>query len=248
MLQQRRGRVPSPRCLRLPRTALAGGSLVLAGAAFLVAETVAARSWAHPRYTYVGRYVSDLGVPAATTFASRQIVSPRHAVMNAGFIAQGVLATTAGLTVTETVPRGRRTPLRLLASAYGLAMVGVGVFHGADASSRLRHGLHGGGASLAIVSAAVAALLVGTDPRGDPAPSTPHRVSNALGVTALAAGLAVPVAHGSPVVGLVQRSSLYAVTGWQLLAGTYLVEQARRDAARRTPGAGAPSRIPSRHG
>ncbi len=207
------------------RTVLAGTSLAAAGATFLVAERVAARSWTAPRYSCSGRYVSDLGVPRRARFEGREIWSPRHAVMNAGFAVQGLLVTASGL----TVPASRSLPgLRVMAGVYGLAMVGVGVFHGADSVSPTRHTLHGASGSLAVATAALAAMVTGRRTPAEPVVGLARLLSRSAGVVALTAGLAVPVAHGSPVVGVVQRSSLYAVTGWQLLTGACLVVRALR--------------------
>ena len=52
-------------------------------------EAIAASAF--PGYSYSANYISDLGVPDVAEFQGRAIDSPLSAVMNAGFILQGVL-------------------------------------------------------------------------------------------------------------------------------------------------------------
>lgn len=91
------------------RTAATAG-FVVAGLQYLVIETATASAWTSPAYSYATNFVSDLGVPARGTFEGRAIDSPLHAVMNTGFVIQGVLFLTVGVIPPGSPSASRSTP------------------------------------------------------------------------------------------------------------------------------------------
>jgi hypothetical membrane protein len=124
----------------------AASLVLLASVQYFVVEAVVAAAW-HPPYSWGGDYVSDLGV------ADR---SPLHGLMNASFIAQGLILITAALLlrVAASVP--------LAVSGVGMVLVGL-----VPGSVEATYGsLHGLGAGLAIIGGNLASTLTGLRGRG----------------------------------------------------------------------------------
>jgi hypothetical membrane protein len=78
------------------RLTLLGGSLyIVAVAQYFIAQFYVAQAWSPP-YDWFNDYISDLGNTACAMFsvphgAPAYVCSPRHASMNAAFVASGVL-------------------------------------------------------------------------------------------------------------------------------------------------------------
>lgn len=181
---------------RRPPLLAAAVAWSLAGVGYLAAEAVAASAF--PGYSYTGDYISDLGVPGP---------SPLAAVMNAGFVWQGLLFAAAGILVFKAGCRGR-APFLVLALVHGLGNVLVAVVH-SDAAA---DGWHVAGAGMAIVGGNAAVVAAGLGLWGG------YRVASVvIGFAGLASLLAL--ASGSPV-GVWERGSVYTIIGWELLAAT----------------------------
>jgi hypothetical membrane protein len=71
------------------RTAAASGCWLMAGAAYLILEAVAAAAY-RPDYSYAHNYISDLGRPSRQA-AGATIGSGFASAMNAAFYLQGIL-------------------------------------------------------------------------------------------------------------------------------------------------------------
>ncbi len=204
----------------------AAGILWIAAAVVYVGtEAVAARVF--PGYSYAQNYISDLGVPEVGMFDGRFLDSPLSAVMNAGFIAQGVLFLLATLLAARGRPGRLAIPWAILAALHAVGITLVAVFHGgpqAAASGTIV--LHVVGAGLAIVCGNLASIAGGLAIGG--------RVFRVFSVAIAVIGLGCLVGlQTSPPVpalpdGVWERGSVYAITAWELVAGILLVARTRR--------------------
>ncbi|WP_220658642.1 DUF998 domain-containing protein [Tsukamurella sp. TY48] len=119
------------------RTALAGG-LLAASVLYFLAEVVVASRWPQP-YSWTGNMISDLGVPECLgdmsrfgdlAVADRYICSPWHPVMNAAFVAVGLLGIAAAAALLPRIPRPWDRIVLALAAINGIALACVGLFPG----------------------------------------------------------------------------------------------------------------------
>lgn len=80
-------------------------ALIIAAVQYVVAEAVTASAWANPQYSYSNNFISDLGVPSCGgVLQGRTICSPLYAVMNIGFVVQGVLFVVAAVLLFRLLP------------------------------------------------------------------------------------------------------------------------------------------------
>ncbi|WP_445444555.1 DUF998 domain-containing protein [Clavibacter sp. km3a] len=213
--------------------AAAGIAWIAAAVVYVGTEAIAASAF--PGYSYSANYISDLGVPDVAEFQGRTIDSPLHAVMNAGFILQGVLYLVAAAIATRALRAGPRRAFLALAALHAVGIIVVGLIHGSAASDASGIGwLHVVGAGLAIISGNVASIVAGAGARHLGAPRAFRVASVALGVVGLAALVALQSLGGSDVDGIWERGSVYTVTAWELLAGIAVLVAARRARARAT--------------
>lgn len=164
------------------------------GLCYLVAETVSALHY--PGYDYARDLISDLGTAG----------SPLAIVMNAGFVANGVLFASAAVTLPNT-RRGKA--FLALSACYGVGMVLVGVFQSGAS-------LHTVGAAMALVGGN-AALVVAR--WGRP-------VVTVLGVVGLVA-VAVFVVTDTGAVW--ERVSAYTIVAGEFVLATALARCAGMD-------------------
>lgn len=205
------------------RTAAAAG-FVVAGLQYLVIETAAASAWASPAYSYAANFVSDLGAPARGTFEGRAIDSPLHAVMNTGFIVQGVLFLATGVLLGRLMTRRARTAFVTVAALHAVGMVLVGAFHtSTQAAADGTLALHYAGATLAIIGGNVAAILAGRQWSRLGAPKWLAGVSTLLGVTGLLAVVVLVTTFGVLPPGVPERVAIYTFIAWELLTGVVLL-------------------------
>ncbi|WP_072314630.1 DUF998 domain-containing protein [Agrococcus sp. Marseille-P2731] len=133
---------------------LAGGILLIMTAQYFVAELVTAAAWTRVPYSFVANYISDLGVPECETLPERIVCSPAHAVMNTGFVLQGVLLVGATWLLARELPRGWRWIVGILGHVFAVGTAIVGLFPGSIAEELggdpARSAMHGLGALLAI--------------------------------------------------------------------------------------------------
>lgn len=207
----------------------AGVALTLAALTYLTGETLAAAAWRRPRYHYAGNFVSDLGVTTCGTFSGRTLCSPRHAVMNAALVGQGLLAAAAAPAGMRLARQRGSTSIDLLSRGYGLGMLTVGTFHNAGDRLGGEEVVHDVGAGLAVLAGNLAALSTGARWHEVGAPRWIGVVSGTLGAVGLVCGLTVLAIRREPGFGIVERGSIYPVTAWQLMVGTHLLYRALRD-------------------
>lgn len=164
---------------------------------YLTLEAVAAVAY-RPRYSYIHNFISDLGVPG--------IHSPLAWLMNIGFCVQGSLFFAGAAAVSRT------GPFLACAAANGVGNVLIAIFHSGSA-------MHAVGAVMAIVGGN-AAILAGSSIIG----GWHRRVSIGLGVFGLLSFVLFVIDLKTAVlpIGVLERCSVYSITGWQLLTGARL--------------------------
>ncbi len=185
---------------------------VVATLAYFLAEAVAAA--ALPGYSYAADYISLLGQPNS---------SPHATLMNAAFVAQGVLFPLGAMLLAP----GARAPKDLLFLAFAV-LNGLGNIMVATVHSGAGERWHVVGAALAIVGGN-AAVLAGSSALRGQIPSPTYRVASVVLATVGLVGL-IGTAFESPAVGLWERGSVYPIFVWQ--AGTALCLLSRRSSAR----------------
>ena len=203
------------------RTRLGGIAFLLAGLLYLLAETVAAAAWHTPPYNYAVNYISDLGVAGCgVEYAGRVLCSPLFAVMNAGFVVDGLLFLTAGVLLAPLLSVRLRVLFVAAVVLHATGNVLVGLFD--ETTGALAAGLprtHVIGATLAILFGNVAALAGGTwGVRAGQRVGWIAVLLGTLGIVALASlavgGLGLPE-------GLVERMAVYPITAFEVLAGVW---------------------------
>jgi hypothetical membrane protein len=184
----------------------------LATLQFFVAEAFAAAAF--PTYNYRFNYISDLGAAHCA-----HVCSPRHAVMNASFVLQGVLIL-AGV-ASATAGRGllsRFSTLSLAVSAIGVAVVGL-------APEDVAPGCHYAGAAANLLGSNLGALGCGSSP-GAGAAARSGVVAGALGLAGCAAlGLHAYEGLG---VGAAERIAAYPFVLWLAVNGAAALVSPRR--------------------
>jgi len=207
--------------------------LWIAGAAVYVAtEAVAAAAF--PGYSYATNYISDLGVPDVGTVGGRAIDSPRHAVMNTGFVVQGLLFLAAALTTLRATTGGPRRTFAGIAVTYAVGICLVGVVHGGQAEASTGS-LHVVGAGMAIIGGNLAAITAAVAARRTGLPRLYAVASATLGTVGLIGLVMLQLDSATTSIDLLsagtwERLAVYTVTGWQVLTGGLML--AARSSAR----------------
>src|SRR5206468_1021549 len=107
-------------------------------------------------------WISDLGSASAGVFQGRALNSPLHAVMNSGFIIQGLLFGVGALLLSRTVTGRIRTFTTVMAVVATVGYILVGTFHGSlQAQQNGTLPLHFTGATLAILGANLLSVVLG---------------------------------------------------------------------------------------
>ncbi len=134
---------------------VAGGVCWVLTIVYLLAQPIAAAAWAHPSYSFSENAISDLGNTSCGRFITqnghtREVCSPRYALMNVAFVAGGAL-TAAGAILTW------RWWLRRTVSMAGLgciAAAGTGGVLVGLAPENINLSVHTAGALLQVPGAA----------------------------------------------------------------------------------------------
>ena len=207
---------------------------LVAGAIFLVINTVqwvvieaiVAGRWSDPTYSYASNYISDLGVPdCGTQFQGRDICSPLHTLMNASFIAQGLLFALGVVLLARLLSGRTRRVVTALALLHGVGFVLVGLFHGSQDGPDSGLVLHIAGAGVGILCANAIAIIAGTK-RGLSLPVGYRRFSIAVGALGiLSEGL---VNLSTDTAGLFERGGVYSWLLWGLVTGVMLLTRELR--------------------
>ncbi|MGW8330046.1 DUF998 domain-containing protein [Streptomyces sp. NPDC055897] len=195
--------------------------LVVNAVQWVVSEGVTAAAWTDPPYSYASNYVSDLGVPdCGTRFQGRDICSPDHALMNASFMAEGILFAIGVVLLARLVTGRTRRVVVGLALAHGVGMVLVGLFHGSRGGVSVGLAIHGGAAAVGILCANTLAIIAGSLPSlGLP---WAYRVfSIAVGALGLLSEAFVGVSAGT--AGVFERCGVYSWLLWSCVTGVLLL-------------------------
>ncbi len=214
------------------RTALAGAAWLLAGLVFVIVEAVAATQFT-PGYDYAVNYISELGVVGCReAYNGVQACSPLGDLMDAAFIASGLLfGAGAALLYPQLQGRGRRL-LLALGIIHAIGLVLVGVFHGGSFVGQ--EGLavfHVIGALMAIVGGNLAIALAPVA-RVFGAPAALRRLGPWAAAAGLGGLLVLIISSGAklgipPGDGAWERLSVYSITLWQVLTGGWLLFERR---------------------
>lgn len=190
-----------------PRPRPAATAWIVGAAAYLTAEALAAAAY-RPDYSYVGDYISDLGVPG----------QPLAWLMNAGFVAQGGLFLLGALLVAGL----RRRLLVAFAAANGIGNLLVATVHAGGG------GLHLVGAALAIVGGNAAAIA-GASLHPGVRYRRNSRLLGGAGLVSVAVLTAQALAGFEVLPAPVwERASVYSILAWQVYAAVTVSLPARR--------------------
>jgi hypothetical protein len=218
-----------------PVPALAALAWVCAGVLFLAVEAFCAAAFQD--YSYVTRYISELGVPYRGQAAQMVIDSPRATVMNLGaFMGEGLLFGIAVLSFRRAPwpPSRARTTFIVLGLLHAAGMMMVGAVHGGPHEFAAKIGLvHKAGAALAIGGGNFALITAGVGLRRFAATNAYARASLLLGVFGLLSAALLSFNDGTPEWprGLLERGSSYSIIAWEIGTGVALWIAARRRAA-----------------
>jgi hypothetical membrane protein len=211
--------------IRHTAAARAGGiALVIAPLVYIVAETIAALAWTNPRYDYLYNFVSDLGVPGPRQVAFKQTIdSPLAAVMNAGFITNGVLVFLAATLLLRFSAGLRPRLLTVLALMFGAGLCLVAVVPGSQHSVDTgRIVFHLVGAALAIVCGNLVSILIGAFRDQLDMPGSFAAAVVALGIAGLVfygIFIALDSSGATANLGLFERLSIYPIAVAHLTLG-----------------------------
>lgn len=216
---------------KLMHMRIAGGLLLLAGVQYAVLEYLAASAWHHPAYSYAVNFISDLGNPVAgDVFEGRVIDSPWHVVMDAAFVAQGLLFIAASVLLLGKGTGRLKRVLLVLAVVHGAGVILIGFFQ--ESSAALHNGVivvHGIGAAATILAGNVIPLVIGA--KGGPlaAPGWLRKAGTALGILGLAAFVVLqvnrPLYHAAG--GVPERVAVYTILIFEVMVGATLLARAR---------------------
>ncbi|CAM4169664.1 DUF998 domain-containing protein [Saccharibacillus endophyticus] len=195
------------------RVAFGSISFMLGAVIYVLTEAISAYAWQEPTYRYAYNYISDLGVAGPLTIDGREVLSPLAWVMNAGFMAHGLLFA-LGYWLLLPLLEGKAKFLALAAAViHGIGNVMIGYFPGVSYDGLSPHLI---GAGLAIIGGNLAVMLGGASIRR----SHPGLGRSGVGLGAfglLALGIMVSGIFGHPAV--FERLSVYSMTAWDLIFG-----------------------------
>jgi hypothetical membrane protein len=215
---------------RTSRALTAAAAMWIASATVYVGGEAIAAS-AFPGYSYATNYISDLGIPTVGQYDGRAIDSPLAGVMNAGFIAHGVLFFAGAALAALAAGPGFRVARSVFLAAAGAHLVGsvlIGVVPGSSESVATGAiGLHVLGAGLAIVGGNLASATAGiAGNRFGFAPG--YRVfSVVVGAAGILSVIALQLDLGGLPDGIWERASVYAITVWELVTAAALLRRRR---------------------
>lgn len=210
--------------------ALAGGLWMVSGLWYLLCEAVAASGFAG--YSYSHNYISDLGVPTAGVLDGRELDSQLSAVMNAGFIGEGLLVFLASITlVAALLERVSMAVAACLLSIHSAGIVLAALVPGSPENAA--NGLmvyHVLGAVCAIVAGNVAAIVTGGFALRKYLPRFVGIGGVVLGIIGLVSAACLELKVGLFPDGVWERGAVYTIIVWHLVLGAALSYGARTSA------------------
>lgn len=197
---------------------VAGGVCWALTIVYLVAQPIVAAAWAHPPYDFAKNSISDLGNTSCGQFITphghtRDVCSPRHLLMNAAFVAGGVLTAAGAILTWRWWPRRAVS----MAGLGCIAAAGTGGILVGFAPENVNLSVHAAGALLQVPGAA-GMLLVGIGAGG--VTGRARWFSIVWGTVALIACLlylgGVHLILGS---GGMERAAFDTLTAWTVVLG-----------------------------
>lgn len=216
-----------------PLFVIAGGLLAVSATWYLLCEAVAASGFIG--YSYAHHYISDLGVPTAGVLDGRELNSRLPAVMNAGFIGEGLLVLLAAITLAAATRArwGMVAAISLLViHAGGIAIAGLVPGSPEHAANGLMV-YHVIGAVCAIVAGNLAAIALGGVALRAMLPRPVAIGGVVLGVIGLISAACLELEVGLFPDGVWERGAVYTIILWHLVLGAALVRSGRALGARR---------------
>ena len=200
------------------RVLVGGVLLVLAQLQYFIMQLIVAAGWSAPPYSWTQNYISDLGNTECGPFTIRghtsTVCSPRHAWMNASFIALGLLVIAAGLLLWHWWPCRRVARIGLvLWVVAGIGKVIVGLV-----PENRNLAVHSLGALNLPIGAISILLLSWSVLPGRPPLAWFGFLCGVIGLAGFIAFLVVQAGSANRV-GLVERIAAYPGNFWFLIIG-----------------------------
>src|ERR1700712_384509 len=189
---------------------IAAASFLTGSAVYIAAEAITASAWKQPTYSYANNWITDLGSATAGEFQGRELNSPLSAIMNSGFIIQGLLYGLGVLLLSRTITGRTRTFTTVLGVVTTIGYILVGTFHGSlQAQQNGTLPLHFTGAALAIFGGNALALVLGLHWRKNAGTRTLGLLSIVVGALGLLAAVVLMSTFNADVPsGLIERGSV----------------------------------------
>lgn len=192
----------------------------LGGILYLLAEKISSTGWRDPSYSYLHNYISDLGIASCgMTPDGRDICSPLHNVMNAGFAAEGILFFIACWLLRPLFSAPGRHVFLFSGLLHALGGVLIALFHSGGSTGGVT--VHQAGAVLAIAGGNVCLLSAGWMKLHSTGWRAFSLFSLALGCTGLVS--MVTISFDILPTGLIERISVYPITFWQIFTGFWIL-------------------------
>lgn len=198
-------------------------AMLAAGVVYLLIEYIVANAWLSPAYDWANNFVPDLGNSANGFYMNRVVNSPLYALMNAGFIFQGVLFGSAAVLMSRIFTGKTRKAMLVFGTIHSVGLVIVAVFH------QTANSLHDGtifiniaGAGLALIAGNAIVIIAGSQWKRLSLPSWFGWMSIVLGGLAIILGFAL-FGNDSVPPGIRERISIDSFILWQIIAGSVLL-------------------------
>ena len=198
-----------------------GGALcfTLGGVQYLLAEKISALAWHTPDYSYRQNYISDLGIASCgMTADGRDICSPLHILMNSGFAMEGILFFIGCWLMRPVFHESGRSLFLLSGLLHAVGGVMIALFHSGGGTGGVT--LHQTGAVMAIAGGNLCLLSAAWMKRNSAGWREFSWLSLMLGVVGLVSMFTISL--DVLPVGIIERMSVYTITGWQIVAGIWL--------------------------
>ena len=194
--------------------------LALGGILYLLAEKISSTGWRDPVYSYLQNYISDLGIASCgITPDGRNICSPLHNVMNAGFAVEGILFFMACWLLRPIFNGAGRHVFLFSGLLHGIGGVLIALFHSGGSTGGVT--LHQAGAVLAIAGGNVCLLSAGWMKRRSTGWWKFSLFSLILGCLGLVS--MVTISFDLMPTGFIERMSVYPITLWQIFTGLWIL-------------------------
>lgn len=130
--------------------------LIIAPFIMFIPQLISEVAWNQPRYNPIFNWVSDNGVPVVTKFGTHVINSPLHALMNIGFVGNGILVLAAFILLRDKWLQGISNSI--LPILYSVGVVLVGTFPGYEWRLSFLHSI---GATLFLIAGELLSINFG---------------------------------------------------------------------------------------